>query len=278
MNMLIKKIKDIPKWIKSPAGITTIMCIVIGVILFLIANSINSNLSMNISSVFISLSASMFSIIATVTFVQFYLNKQQISDVKKEENKNIIKYSNYIQLLLSWYTIAFNQLLTPITEIQGMNKDKLKENFNVSDLCEANFNSMLLKNGLNESRIKVFFEIENKVNSAFAKMPETITIEHNCKLYMLIIEFLTVSITYNSQDALETNYKYIYKGQDALSKTREWIQKDADDFYRNRFNTDNASNMLSAYCFLYELMIKEKRVINEYIELIRTIEKDLLET
>lgn len=278
MNMLLKKIKSTPKWIKSPAGITTIICIVMGIVSFLIANGINSNLSMNISSVFISLSASLFSIIATVTFVQFYLNKQQMFDVKKEENINIIKYNNYIQLLISWYTIAFNQLLTPTAEIKGMNNDKLKENFNVSDLCEANFNSMLLKNGFNESRIKVFFEIENKVNSAFAKMLEIITIEHNCKLYMLIIEFLTVSISYNSQDALETNYKYMYKGQDALSKTREWIQKDADDFYKNRFNTDNASNMLSAYCFLYELMIKEKRIINEYVEQIRTIEKDLLET
>lgn len=278
MIMLLKKIKITPKWLKSPAGITTIICIVIGVVLFLIANGISSNLLMNISSVLISLSASLFSIIATVTFVQFYLNKQQMSDVKKEENRNIIKYNNYVQLLLSWYTIAFNQLLTPIAEIQEMNNDKLKENFNVSDLCEANFNSMLLKNGFNESRIKVFFEIENKVNSAFAKMLETITIEHNCELYMLIIEFLTVSISYNSQDALETNYKYLYKGQDALSKTREWIRKDADDFYKDRFNTDNASNMLSAYCFLYELMTKEKRIINEYLELIRSIEKSLSET
>lgn len=99
---MMSKIK---KWIKSTAGVVSIILFVTSIILLGAACSDYGNFSErtanNVNNILIGLATNLLGIIVTVSFVQHFVDRQNEKDEHREENLKIKRYDRFMNILLT---------------------------------------------------------------------------------------------------------------------------------------------------------------------------------
>lgn len=103
----MKKIREVLKWRKTAAGKISIILLVLSVILLVIAcspwGSFTERTANNINNILFGIATNLLGIIVTVSFVQYFIDKQDEQEELIQEKNMIIKYNRVMNLFLKKY-------------------------------------------------------------------------------------------------------------------------------------------------------------------------------
>lgn len=163
---MMSKIK---KWIKSAAGVVSIILFVISIILLVAACSDYGNFSErtanNINNILFGLATNLLGIIVTVSFVQHFIDKQNEKDEHSEENLKIKRYDRFMNILLTRYLMYLNCVTTPIERRSKNNPLRLSSQFKFEDMPDLYKQSLYTCEGIFESSIELFYKAEEKLRN-----------------------------------------------------------------------------------------------------------------
>jgi uncharacterized membrane protein len=106
--------KKLYKWLHSVAGITAIILFIISVALLLFVKWFVDDSAVNFNSFLIGLATNLLGIIVTVSFVQYFIDKQNIEKERREEAAKILRYHKIMILLIERYTLFFECVTSTI--------------------------------------------------------------------------------------------------------------------------------------------------------------------
>ena len=91
----------------------------------------------NINNILIGLATNFIGIMVTVSFVQYFIDKQNKEEERKEEIEKILRYNKIMKLLIARYTLFFQCVTSPIEKRKeyALSNDLLRD-FLFSDLAD----------------------------------------------------------------------------------------------------------------------------------------------
>ena len=192
------------KWIKSAAGKVTIILVLLCIVMFATTMIINKNVNVSkesislINNILIGLATNLLGIVVTISFVQYFLDKQDLENEKKEEIAKIKRYDKYMEILINLYLRNYIALSTRITDRRESNvEDAFNHKFMLSDMADMYKPSLFINEDYFVSTIELFFQSEERLNDYMLKMLENIDFKYNETLCDIIQDFVIESATCN---------------------------------------------------------------------------------
>jgi len=180
--------KKITKWLKSTAGkISGILLLVFGILVF-IGRFVNSDLN----SILIGIATNLVGIIVTVSFVQYFLDKQNVLNEKKEERNTILRYNRIMEYLIKRFICYFDIILTTLDKRHELDLSCFKDNYKFSDMRDLYVGSHLVRDGLFQPAVESFYNTEKKL----IEFCNTIICNINFKYYSEISDLLLKLVEY----------------------------------------------------------------------------------
>ena len=95
---------------------------------------------------------------ATVSFVQYFIDKQNEKQAQQEEATLIKRYDRFMEVLIKRYLMYFHCVTTPMDKRQNENPLELKNDFNFEDMCDLYEQSLYTCEGIFEPSIVLFYK------------------------------------------------------------------------------------------------------------------------
>ena len=272
-------IERVKRWIGSDAGKASRWLIVLCIILIIIGSFDWGNLSekaaANISSILLGVATNLIGIVITITFVQYFLDKQQEKDERNEEAKRILRQDRLLQVLIKSYTAYYNQLTIARETLNGIPKidsEHIDLNFAFSDLRALYQDSLLLRDKHSCPAIVSFYESELLLRDYCAMSIRDIDYKYFPKIGELLLNFVRVSTSMDTRSAI---LDYIpLKMSDGRLWT-DYLSELIGDESNNWVELFQAgkleSNIMIPFVNLYEMMKIEGQLIAQYCEKVKTI-------
>ncbi len=269
---MISKIK---KWIKSAAGVVSIILFAISMILLAVACSdcgnLSDRMSNNINNILFGLATNLLGIIVTVSFVQHFIDKQNAKSEYREENLKIKRYDRFMSVLLTRYLMYFNCVTTPMERRSENDPLRLSSQFEFEDMCDLHKQSLYTCEGIFESSIELFYKSEEILRNYMIEMIQNIDFKYNEQLKEVIMQFIEKSIEYDMRGAILGNIK-TYSGEKQMTETiMECIKEASYDWVGKGQRGELNSNMMLPYVQLYSLLKIEIELIGSYKKYIANI-------
>ena len=266
----------IKKWIKSAAGVVSIILFVTSIILLGAACSDYGNFSErttnNVNNILIGLATNLLGIIVTVSFVQHFVDRQNEKDEHREENLKIKRYDRFMNILLTRYLMYLNCVTTPIERRSKNNPLRLSFQFEFEDMCDLHKQSLYTCEGIFESSIELFYKSEEKLRNYMIEMIQNIDFKYNDQLKEIIIQFVEKSIEYDMRGAILGNITTYSSGKQMTETIMEYIKDTSHDWVGKGQKGELNSNMMLPYVQLYSLLKIEIELIGNYKNCIANIE------
>ncbi|TLD82659.1 hypothetical protein LS70_006725 [Helicobacter sp. MIT 11-5569] len=269
-SVVLLSINKTKKWIKSAAGVVSVVLFITSIILLAITWSDYGNFServaTNINNILFGLATNLLGIIVTVSFVQYFIDRQSEKDKHRKENLKIKRYDRIMRVLLERYLMYFKCLTTPI-EIRNKNDPlRMLDQFKFEDMCDLYRSSLYICEGLFESSIELFYESEEILRNYMVKMIQNINFKYNEQLKEIIMDFVEKSIEYDVRGAVLRNMT-TYCGEKRNSETiMEYIKDTSQDWIGKEQRGKLNSNIMLPYTRLYKLLKIEIELIKGYEE------------
>lgn len=263
------KIKEILKWRKSAAGKISTILFGISVVMLVIACSSWGNFSdriaTNINNILIGIATNLLGIIVTVSFVQYFIDKQDEQEEKNEERNLICKYNRVMSLFLKKYKKYFNCVVTPIGQRSKMNALQLRKTFAFHDMRDMYKQTLYLSEGFYEPSIVLFYGAEDDLRNYMIKMLENIEFKYHEDLYNILLEFVELSQSIDVRGSLLDD-SLIKKYNKSILETIEKYIRD-EEKYNWVAKADEGkldSNIMLPYVHFYWLLQKEADLLIRY--------------
>lgn len=181
-------------------------------------NNKNINISKeSINNILIGLATNLLGIVVTISFVQYFLDKQDIENEKKEEIAKIKRYDKYMKILINIYLRNYIALTTRLTDRRDINvEEAFNHSFKLSDMADMYKPSLFINEDYFVSTIELFFQAEERINDYMLKMLENIDFKYNETLCDIIQDFVIESAKYNLRGQILGN-RYKKNGNKMLS-------------------------------------------------------------
>lgn len=269
--MIIK----IKKWLKSAAGIVSIILFVISIILLVAAcceyGNFSERVTNNISNVLFGLATNLLGIIVTVSFVQHFIDRQNEKEDYREENLKIKRYDRFMKVLITRYLMYFNCVTVPIEKRGEDSPLRVSSQFEFEDMCDLHEQSLYTCEGTFESSIELFYKSEEKLRNYMIEMIQNIDFKYNKKLKEIIMQFVEESIEYDMRGAILGNIKTHSGGKQMTKTIMEYIKDTSHDWVGKGQRGELTSNIMLPYVQLYMLLKNEIELIREYKNYIANI-------
>lgn len=268
------------KWIQTAAGKVSVLLILISTIMLLMVLcdstskvAISVNIVNNINNILIGLATNFIGIIVTVSFVQHFIDKQNMEDERKEEVGKILRYNKIMKLLIDRYTLFFQCVTSPIEKRTNdvFSKDLLKE-FSFSDMADLYKLSGVLTVELLKPSIELFYEAEQALRNYMVEIIKNIDFKYNRKIENVLIEFIRQSQEMDVSGVIINNQQ-MFAGNKKQSETvSQYIKDDIQYKWVDRYLQGNLSaHLMRPYVTLYFLLKIEGRILTEYQQLIDSL-------
>lgn len=264
------------KWIQTAAGKVSISLIVISTIMLFVVLcgfaskvGIDDNTANNINNILIGLATNFIGIMVTVSFVQYFIDKQNKEEERKEEVEKILRYNKIMKLLIARYTLFFQCETSPIekrTEY-ALSKDLLRE-FSFSDMADLYKLSAVLTVELLKPSIELFYEAEQALRNYMAEMIKNIDFKYNGKIENALIEFIRQSQEMDVSGVIINNQQIFAGNKKQSEEVSQYIKNDIQHKWVDRYLQGNLSALMRPYVTLYLLLKIEGRILTEYQQLI----------
>jgi len=264
-------------WLSSAAGIISIILFFSSLVCFIIAFNapvlFPYSVSGNISNIFISLATNLFSIIVTVSFVQFFIDKQDEKKEQLEEKNEILRYNRLMYIFIQKYTIYLNCITKPFSMHTQDNPLQLNTNFSFEDMADLHEQSLYLCDKSYEPAIRLFYDAEERLRSYMVTMLENVQFKYNEDLKKTILKFVEESYSCDVRGAILGNQNMEIGGKKATKVISEIIKDKQHDWVQLAHDKKIGPNIMLPYVLLYDLLKKEIVLIIEYTKYLEELEK-----
>lgn len=221
-------------------------------------------------AMFIGVSGNFFCSILTVTFVKFYIDDVDVKKKNERELTKLIRFSRVADILLKKYIFYYNILVTPIdVKNDHVIGNKLREDFNFSDLRDCYVMTLLVTDELTQPRIERFFKKEEDLANYFQKMLVNIDFEFFPEIREVLFKFVGVVLSFDNRNVIISNYKVQFGDGKCLKDfISEYIANETKDWVSMMDRGELQGNVLIPYVMLYKALKEEALLINQYLCLI----------
>ena len=273
-------IKMIRKWSKSTAGKVSIIMFVISVILLLISGStIESDLmserSANfVNNILIGISTNLIGIIVTVSFVQFFLDKQDEKEKRIDEIKTIKRYDRYMQTLLRRYFRFYIIVTTRLEDRNAAYKiDYFKHEFKFSDIADMYQSTPYLSEGIFETSIELFYRAEENIRNYMLKMLENIDFKYNEELESILQDFITKSVDFDMRGQILGAPNTVTEKNQKLSEfVSQNISDESIDWIGQFQNNELKGNIMLPYILFFYNIQEQRDILKKYFDYLKKID------
>ena len=276
----MKSVKDkLLSWQHSAAGHVSIALIIASVLLFLLACSeigvgfMTERAAEIANSVLIGLATNLIGIVITVSFVQYFIDKQNEAEERAEEVKIIKRYDKYMQTLIRRYLMFYMSVTTRLKDRNSANLEKPYDHkFKFSDMADMYLTSMLISEGVIEPSIVLFYKAEENLREYMLRMLENIDFKYNPAIEELLLSFTTKSVDHDMRGQILGAIKTrMGESGKATEKIAKWIVDENHDWLGKFSRGELQGNLMLPYVILYYTMQDQIRMIKEYTEYIKKI-------
>lgn len=278
-SRLKKSMEKIGSWLKSAAGIVSICLLIVSVILLVLACSPWGNLTeraaSNVNNILFGLGTNLIGIIITVSFVQFFLDRQNTNTERKYEQEKILRFDRIMQIHIQHYTMYFNTITTPMDQRSTVSTTELKHEFSFSDMRDLYLQSLFLRNKSYEPAIVAFYDAELELRKYCAEFSSQIDFKYNQKLLSLLTQFVEVSLAFDTRSAVLGNSSLKLGDKKLTDFVRELMEDFSHDWVSEIHSANGSGNMIAPYVTLFDMLNIEKELISQYITSISDLKSDI---
>lgn len=254
-----------------------LILILIGIVLitiaFLPSGSFDGFTANNINSLLISLGTNFIGIWITISFVQYFLDKQNEKDEMRQENATILRYDRIMNILLQHYFRYCFCITTPISERNKYDNIAPDIKFNFCDMHDMYKTTAFSIDNLMEPAIVSFYKSDEKIHRYVQKMIENIPLKYNENLAKILTNIIEVNLVLDSRDAILGNMNNV-AGKKKLSESiSESIKNESEDWIKMFDMGQLHNNVMFPYVILYKKLKTEIALFNEYQKCIEQIKK-----
>ena len=256
------------KWLQSAAGKISMILLIISIIFLIIAFSSWGNFTdrtaNNINNFLFFLATNLLGIIVTVSFVQFFIDKQNHNVDKQNELEEVLRYDRVLSIFIEQYTLYYRCITTPVSE--DMRTDyKLNADFAFKDMGDMYEQNRYMAEGLLEPAISVFYRFEDKIREYMMSMLNNISFKYYIEIENILEEFVEKSFSLDTRGNILGNISIMLgkeKITDVISKS---IKDSTCDWIEVISHSKNA-NIMAPYVQLYFLLKDEADLLTKYKE------------
>jgi len=269
MNSIKHVLQSIMKWTKSPAGVVSICLLGVFALLMIPSFACKNEVVQNI---FIGIATNFIGIIVTVSFVQYFLDRQKAKDEKSIERDKILRRDKVLRYLIAEYSTYFNCIVTPMNLRNGVDKDKPKNDFVFADMADLHQYSLLLADKLNGSAVESFYRVEMALRDYFITCINDIDYTYYHDLIEPQLGFITSSLSLDVREAILGNKNVMSGNEPLINIVKTYISEDEKHRWVERFDEGHLEgNLMIPYVILYKLLKKEGEYIREYNRVINRV-------
>lgn len=264
------------KWYKSAAGKVSIALIIISAVLLIVAVILTifyankySDLTINI---LIGLLTNLIGIIVTVSFVQFFLDRQSSSKKREQENARIKRYNRLMTIYIDQYSMFLYCITTPISNRKEQDFIGLNDNFEFKDMCDMYLSTLYTTQSISEPAIVMFFKAEKTLREYMIRILEDIEFEYNDSLRSVLSKFIEASLASDMRGAILGNMNIVH-GNKKLSETMaKYIKSDSGEWVKMGDENKLGSNAMLPYYIFYQLLKEEIALLKNYETIVDNID------
>lgn len=236
------------------------------------------NLSL-LKEIVYDLSIGVFSAMILVWFIDEISQHIQARQAKEKECAIIKRFDRVLQQYIDRYVTMFYCVVTPLEERLKQVNDpnssidiKMPEIFCLKDMRDLYQSSFLLRDGISDSSISAFLDIEFLLRNEFIHLVENNDFEYYPSFSDIFLRFVNVSLKYDCRGNILDAPRRKVGEKPMVTFISECLENNADDFYKRVLaGGDIGGNIMSPYILLYEMMKQERKIILQYQEEIKKL-------
>lgn len=263
-------------WLKSAAGRISQLLFAISIIIIIITFSpyevISERVTSNINNILIGVATNLLGIIVTVSFVQYFIDKQDERQARLEEAALIKRYDRFMEVLINRYLMYFHCVTTPIDKRINGNPLELNNNFKFEDMCDLYEKSLYICEGVFEPSIVLFYKAEEKLRDYVIDMVENIDFKYNEELLQILIGFVESSIEYDMRGAVLGNMSVQSSDSTLAMTVSKWINDSSLQWVEKGENGELNGNIMLPYVQLYKELKIEMNLLIRYKQYVKGLE------
>ena len=269
-------IEKIRVWMSSPAGKASMYLIIASAVLIILGVSEWGNLTekaaINTNSILFGIATNFIGIVITISFVQFFFDKQREKDERNEEKKKILRCDKIMQDLIDVFTVHFNQLTTPLDRKSGdSNNNTINIDFAFTDLRGLYQVSLLFQDKIYSTSIVSFYESELKLRDYCSVSLRDIDYKYYPEIGELLLRFVRVSTSQDVRNFVLSIAPKSLADKGMSSIISEWIGDASKDWVEHVHSGELKSNIMIPFVVLYDMLKEEGQIVFEYCEAISKI-------
>lgn len=265
------------KWLQSAAGIATIILILVGLLLLIVDRfSVGANDNYFYSNVLIGIATNLCGIVITISFVQYFIDKQDAIEERNEEIKKIKRYDRYMQTLVNQYFKFYMALTTRLGSREDFDIKKVYEHqFKFSDLADMYRTSAYICEGLMEPTITLFYKAEENLQNYMLKMLENIDFKYTHGLENILQDFLEKTAKFNVRGSVLGALNTSFGEKKSFEEISKWIA-DENELWLEKYKNGELKgiNVMYPYVILYFGIQKQVQILKEYRNYVTTLIAD----
>lgn len=267
---------DIRQWLSSAAGKISVILLIISIALIIIGASDWGNLNEHdaevINNLLFGLATNLLGIIVTVSFVQYFLDRQSEKDARDAELAKILRSDKVMQILIQQYTACFNRLTSPIEKAaKKISDSELHLDFCFSDMKDLYKSSLFLRDKMYQPAITSFYEIELELRNYCMSIVREIDYKYFPGVGSTLLLFVEISLSHDVRGSVLGN-QTMKGGEVLLTDTvSSYIGDITHDWVEEINNSEHKGNIMTPYVTLYNMLKAEGQEIKEYCRLIEGI-------
>lgn len=227
----------------------------------------------NVNSLLISLGTNFIGIWITISFVQYFLDKQNEKDEKRQENATILRYNCVMSILLQRYLRYCFCVTTPIAKRNKNDSAMPNTEFSFSDMYDMYKTPAFTNDNLMKPVIVSFYKSENNLHRYVHRMIENIPFKYNKNLAEILMDITKIHLTLDSEDAILGNMNIMSDGKTLSETISEYIKSNSNDWVKMFDMGELQSNIMLPYVLLYKRLKREIELFNEYQKCIEQLKK-----
>lgn len=263
---IIKKKSE--KWIGSVAGQISLVLLGISVLMLIVACSSweapSERIANNVNNILFGLSTNLIGIIVTVSFVQFFIDRQDKKQAKEEELSLIKRHDRFMKVLIERYLMYYHCVVIPMDKRKDDNPLELVSDFIFEDMRDLYKQSLYTCEGIFEPSIVLFYKAEEKLRNYMIDMVENIDFKYNEELLQILMDFVESSIEYDMRGAILGNINTQSGGVKIIKTIEEYIGDSSYEWVKKGKQGELNGNLMLPYVQLYELLKIEISLLIQY--------------
>ncbi len=253
------------KWKNSAAGKISLILLAVSALLLIVAYSSWGNLSVtmanNINNTLIGLATNSLGIIITVSFVQYFLDKQSRKQELVDEKAMILRYNRIQKILIERYIMYYNCITIPIEKRVEADLDNPRLDFPFEDMCDLYDQSLYLCEGLFEPSIVLFYKAEEKLRDYMIAELEDIQFKYHKELMDALLEFVEKSLAYDMRGSILGNINTSLGKEKLVDTIKKSIKDPSMQWVEKAHRGELGPNIMLPYVQLYDLLKEEIQLI-----------------